>query len=295
MVSRFVVAIVGLACTVFLFFQTGATAQVRYTRGQNVAPIFEGWQRKSDGSFDFVFGYMNRNYGEELDIPVGPDNECSPAPVDCGQPTHFGIRRKQFVFRVNVPATWPKDKVVLWTLKSRGTVQSAKAWLTPRYEIDDGTIVENNTGGRPEPGNKPPTITKGSERLAVTLPNVTTVAVTATDDSLPKPKTGPAPAPAEPRKPSANPLLETQLADRRARRPDGVGVEWVHYRGPVGGKVKFDPATNPPIFGAPVTGTTKATFTLPGEYVLRAIVSDGQLFAVFDVPVMVSGAAGESR
>ena len=45
-----------------------------YTSGQNVVPGYEGWQEDADGSKYFLFGYMNRNWEEELDVPVGPDN-----------------------------------------------------------------------------------------------------------------------------------------------------------------------------------------------------------------------------
>ena len=47
-------------------------AQIKYARGQNVAPAFEGWEQNPDGSYNFVFGYLNRNYEEEVDIPIGP-------------------------------------------------------------------------------------------------------------------------------------------------------------------------------------------------------------------------------
>ena len=36
-------------------------AQIRYSSGQNVVPVYEGWERNPDGSFNMVFGYMNRN------------------------------------------------------------------------------------------------------------------------------------------------------------------------------------------------------------------------------------------
>ena len=39
-----------------------------------VWPAFEGWERNADGSFNFVFGYMNDNWEEELDVPIGPEN-----------------------------------------------------------------------------------------------------------------------------------------------------------------------------------------------------------------------------
>ena len=46
---------------------------------------------------------MNRNWEEELDVPVGPDNTFNPGGPDLGQPTRFYPRRNRFVFRVPVP------------------------------------------------------------------------------------------------------------------------------------------------------------------------------------------------
>src|SRR5439155_20820659 len=91
-----------------------ARAQIRYSSGQNAAPLFEGWQKNADGTISMVFGYLNRNFEEELDISVGPDNRCEPSPVDCGQPTHFLARRQRLVFSVRVPKEWPKDRRFLW-------------------------------------------------------------------------------------------------------------------------------------------------------------------------------------
>ena len=48
--------------------------QLRHWTGQGVAPVYEGFNVNPDGSFNMWFGYMNRNYEEELDIPVGSDN-----------------------------------------------------------------------------------------------------------------------------------------------------------------------------------------------------------------------------
>ena len=93
-----------------------AASQVRFDSGQNVVPVFEGWERNADGSFNMVFGYMNRNYEESIDLPVGPDNALEPGVPDQGQPTHFYPRRQQFVFKVRVPKDWDKKDLV-WTLK----------------------------------------------------------------------------------------------------------------------------------------------------------------------------------
>ena len=57
--------------------------------GQNVVPVYEGWEQNADGTFNLVFGYFNRNWEEELDVPVGPDNILEPGGSDHGQPTHF--------------------------------------------------------------------------------------------------------------------------------------------------------------------------------------------------------------
>src|SRR5438876_5510915 len=60
-----------------------------YSSGQNVSPAYEGWEQNADGSFNFLFGYMDRNWEEEIDVPVGPDNGIEPGGLDQGQPTRF--------------------------------------------------------------------------------------------------------------------------------------------------------------------------------------------------------------
>ena len=89
-----------------------------YTNGQNVAPAYEGWEQAPDGAKYFLFGYMNRNWVEEIDVPIGPDNSFSIG-GDQGQPTHFLPRRNRFVFRVPVPRDFGKKELV-WTLTSHG-------------------------------------------------------------------------------------------------------------------------------------------------------------------------------
>ena len=115
-----------------------------YARGQNVAPAFEGWEKNEDGSFNFLFGYMNRNWLEEIDVPVGEDNMFSPGPADRGQPTHFLPRRNRFVFKVRVPADWG-DRELVWTLTSQGVTEHAYASLRPDYIVDN-TVIMSETG-----------------------------------------------------------------------------------------------------------------------------------------------------
>ncbi|MFV1987214.1 MAG: hypothetical protein ACC682_08020, partial [Gemmatimonadota bacterium] len=119
-------------------------AQDTYSKGQNVSPAFEGWERNEDGSFSFLFGYLNRNWLEELDVPIGVDNGFSPGLADQGQPTHFLPRRNRWVFKVRVPADWG-DKEMIWTLTTAGKTESAYASLRPDYVVDN-VVVASETG-----------------------------------------------------------------------------------------------------------------------------------------------------
>ena len=139
-------------------FSSSLRAQVRYATGQDVVPVFEGWERNADGSFNMVFGYMNRNYEEEVDVPVGPNNTLEPGSIDQGQPAHFYPRRQQYVFSVRVPKDWGKKDLV-WTLTSHGKTEKAYATLMPTWEIDAGTYQQNRGGpGELGEADDPPSI-----------------------------------------------------------------------------------------------------------------------------------------
>jgi hypothetical protein len=71
-----------------------------------------------------------------------------------------------------------------------------------------------------------------------------------------------------------------------------VRIRWIQYRGP--GKATFDPGSAPAVYGKPVDLTTKVNFSAPGTYLLRAIVSDGQLESIHDVTVTVT-ASGSAQ
>ena len=87
-----------------------AHAQVlTYSKGQPISAAYEGWEVDPDGSKYFTFGYENKNWEEEMDIPVGPENGFQPGPIDRGQPTHFFPRRSRYVFRVPVPSQFKRD------------------------------------------------------------------------------------------------------------------------------------------------------------------------------------------
>ena len=295
------VSVCALVPLLALVTATGASAQIHYDRGQNVAPVFEGWERNADGTFTMVFGYMNRNYEEMPEAPIGPDNSFEPGPADRGQPTRFYTRRQQFVFRVHVPADWG-DTDLVWTLTSNGRTDQAFGSLWPSWELDDG-VIRNNRGmgskGAPADNQHPRITLPGGTDLTVTLPDTLTLTAVISDDGIP----GPRPRRNEASDDDDDPQAAARRAaarERRARRPHptnqavvnarvagetGLGVTWVHYRGP--GGVTFDPMSMSVEGGRGGEVTTTVTFIEPGVHTLRGYADDSIKTTPIDVTVTV--------
>ena len=87
-----------LVFLLFTPFNSSSFAQTSYQTGQHVEPAYEGWRPNPDGTFSFMFGYMNENWLEEPDVPVGENNFFAPGDADRGQPTRFLPRRNRFNF-----------------------------------------------------------------------------------------------------------------------------------------------------------------------------------------------------
>ena len=115
--------------------------QQRFNSGQDIQPIFEGWTKNDDGSYDFLFGYLNRNYAERPHVPVGENNFFSPGEADRGQPTYFYPRTNRYQFEVHVPADFPRDAELVWEVTRQGSTQRAYGWLQAEWEIDVNTIT----------------------------------------------------------------------------------------------------------------------------------------------------------
>ena len=213
--------------------------------GQNIAPVYEGWEPNPDGTISMYFGYMNRNWKEELDIPLGPNNSFEPAPQDRGQPTHFLPRRHKQIFSIVVPKNFPPDRVLVWTLTIRGKTERVPGSLRPEQQID----VSRETATK----NQRPKIEVGSE-LTATVGQALTLTVKVTDDGIPK----------------------ARRSSGSATEPENVfagpNVRWAKYRGP--GNVKFS-ETAVPLSGD--TATTTATFGQAGEYIVQALADDGSV------------------
>ncbi|MBM3777495.1 MAG: hypothetical protein FJW23_04535 [Acidimicrobiia bacterium] len=279
-------------------------AQTQFLRGQNVQPVFEGWLRNADGSFTLVFGYLNRNYVEELHVPVGENNFFRPGEADRGQPAYFYTRRQQFVFEVRVPADFGNGDLV-WTLTHNGGTSTAIGNLLPAAEIDEGVYkVNRNAGGNHgrttrelEPNLRPSVEVTGNQHVSVTFPGAVSLTVAARDDGEPGPRPGGghSEGPANSRGPGPeafNPTLVVRqggpisqdLVKAAAAYETGLAITWLHYRG--AGTVTFEPQ----VLSVPKhngTVSTTARFSAPGTYVLRAVADDGVLKTSADVTVTV--------
>ena len=184
-----------LAPLAMLLLAPAAGAQsLTYTHGQNVAPAYEGWEVDAAGKKYFLFGYMNRNWEEEVDVPLGPDNVLTPGPADQGQPTHFLPRRNRLVFRIPVPDGFTEKDEVVWTLTSKGKTEKAYASLRMDYFIDD-LVKASERGalgaGASDPvvrSNKGPTIElENKATLSTKVGQPVTLIAKATDDGMPAP------------------------------------------------------------------------------------------------------------
>ena len=181
-----------LAGLILLLSSQSLGAQLSYTKGQNVSPGYEGWEQNEDGSFNFLFGYMNRNWLEEVDAPIGPGNMLSPGSADQGQPTHFLPRRNRFIFKVRVPADWG-DKEMVWTLTTHGRTEYAYASLRTDYKVDN-MVISSETGalgaGSSSPEsrmNVPPVVRiVGDRELTARVGQPLTLVAEVTDDDLPR-------------------------------------------------------------------------------------------------------------
>ncbi len=293
------VVLVSLLC---LSGRDTAETQTLHKTGQNVQPVFEGWQRRPDGSFDMVFGYLNRNYVEESEVPVGVLNSFSPGPADRGQPTHFYPRRQSFVFRVTVPANWTAKQDLVWTVTHHGKTARAYGSLWPSWEIDEGVWKANRGAGiagrttKQTEANAAPIISiVGESAVTVAQSRSLELSVSVSDDGRPGPtgRSGRAPTPSTATgvpgiAPSVGPASQ-DLVQVRSAQETGLAVSWLHYRG--AGTVTFEPRVVPiKSEGKAVAGRASTTvrFSGPGTYVLRAFADDGIYTTPVDVTVVVT-------
>ena len=284
-------------CFAALAFASINLAQAEsFNFGKNIEVAYEGWRPNPDGTFSFMFGYMNENWLEEPDVPVGGNNFFAPGDADRGQPTHFLPRRNRFNFEVVVPADWG-DRELVWTLKVNGVERKAYATLKTDYQVDN-IVIASETGslgaGTSSPESranvKPDIEVIGDKIRTARVGEPLVLRTRVLDDGIPKPS-------------RESRISETEAMRRMMRPPtritvgkvNGLFLSWNVYRGE--GQVEFDPplpkpwedtrtSANSP-WGAlwlppelPEDGIIEvtATFDKPGTYVLWARADDGGLY-----------------
>ena len=308
----------------FLFQPVGAQDAVgRFMRlrGEIVSPAYEGWWQNEDGGYTLFFGYMNSNWEQEFNVPIGPHNyftlteaggldnleleALDPSMADQGQPAHFYPRRNPFLFTVNVPADFG-DKEWVWTLTTQGQTKRAYGLLSNDYRMDPqvmSTEVGGNFGSLDDRlrTNMPPELTvEGDQRRSVRAGEPLTLVTFANDpDNYP---------------PRRNRSGTPRTLDELYRTPRGATVQgapglrmsWMVYRGPaqhvafvptqmktwMDSRVWANSPWSPPLSipEPPADGkwVAEVTFEEPGNYVLRAVASDGSRFTYVNVIVTVT-------
>jgi hypothetical protein len=250
-----------VSLVVFLSCQAAA-AQTRYTysSGQSVSPAYEGWWPNDDGSFTLFFGYMNSNWLQEFDIPIGPDNSIEPGGPDQGQPTHFFPRRNPFLFSIQVPKDFGSKELV-WIITANGKTERAYASLKSDYQIDK-QVISTEVGGdlgslRDELRTNIPPVLKvegDKHRSAKVGEPIALVAFANDPDNLPARRQPGQPAggargqagapgggrgqasvapegqPAAPPAPTVNPAYRP-TSSLAARSGPGLRLSWIVYRG----------------------------------------------------------------
>jgi len=284
--------------------------------GQSVTPSYEGWWQNPDGSYNLLFGYLNRNTKETLDIPIGPNNRIEPGPADQGQPAHFLPRRQKGVFTITVPKDFG-DRKITWTIVANGHTLSVPAHLGAAWVINPMAEIGI--------GNTPPTISFDEKGPLVQGPKPIVVECTAkvgepldlhvfaADDAkslgarvlrvvlgvaiesnMDKPGAAAMAAAVRATTPDQEAVATPQLlAAAAAAGMDAKTIEmftggpsvtltWQKYRGP--GEVTFGDV-HPTIEETPGTeipvrnvfngkSVTTATFSQPGDYILRVVAND---------------------
>jgi hypothetical protein len=231
-------------------------------RGSSVTPAFEGWYKTQDGGIALLVGYFNRNSKQEFDIPVGPNNRIEPGGPDMGQPTHFTPGRQWGIFSIKLPKDFG-DKKLTWTIVANGFSNTITLHTKPDYILEPFEDAAS--------GNTPPSLRFAADGpqfqgppLAIAATYTTsvgemlTLTTWATD--------------APPKMDAAATFGAPAATGRGPAVPPAPMLKWSMFRGP--GVVTFDPFNPKVDRDKGGENTTKATFSAPGEYILRLQAND---------------------
>jgi len=263
-------------------------------RGEAIFPAFEGWGPDKTGeNLLLLLGYYNRNKDQELVIPIGPNNRIEPMGPDYGQPTHFYTGRQHGVFAIKVPKDFGNTRLT-WSLTANGQTSTISFWVNPPYWVNFYKHQANS--------NEPPVIRLTRDGRTLTGPPVDIAQTLSGDVGRPVPLTlWASDVPTQerdvedelaarsratsPRSSDAVAIIGGQViggarasgATEAARTPPpDITVIWRKHSGPgdvafAHGRIPLVTKRDPNVF---LEASTTATFSAPGEYVVRAQVND---------------------
>jgi hypothetical protein len=249
-----------------------------------IFPAYEGWGESQDGSgYYILLGYKNRNRSQTIEIPVGPNNKIEPGGPDYGQPTVFLPGRQTTVFAIKVPKDFGTKKLT-WTLVANGQPAVVSFYLNPQYNMAFYREEANrNNAPKLKLGQEDPMMVGPSVGFGKTLSGSVGQPVPLkvwASDPPPEEKNWEREISSQQRRQA--PFEENQVAvvdgrvigPRSASQPTvlaDITVVWTKLRGP--GEVTFAEQRIPLVTGGDgnkvVEASTTATFSAPGEYVLR--------------------------
>ncbi len=249
--------------------------------GLAIIPIMEGWVGNEDGSATISFGYINRNR-DAVEIPLGADNQITPAEFSGMQPTHFEPGRHTGVFTVTLPAN-RRDESAWWSVKTLDNEPNKVPgrYGAAAYELD--FILPRPQGSLQPMAWFDYESSKAAGLFAliedypgrVKAGSPVTLAVNVMDPS------------------------ERDPTDPRFGEPLPLGVHWYKHQGP--GTVEFqrhastqltelseedlrsrrfrgsispDDVSAVQVEGGAGTARISATFSEPGEYIIRSMIEN---------------------
>ena len=282
---RPVVASVALALLANIVMLTSAGAQQPIRPllptspiGLPIIPFMEGWYANDDGSLTVSFGYNNRNV-ENVSIPIGENNRLEPAQFNGMQPDIYFTGRNPGVFAITIPAS-KLGESVWWHIKT-GKQEELKVpgdANSSAYELDrnprpQGSVQPSIWFKNESRGSGPEGVV-AAQTKTISVGAPLTLEVHTEDPSVRDP---------------SNPLFA---------KPIDTRVTWYRHQGP--GEVRFTEHASTPFIAAParINQTTRvtvpthpsrisilagkgparvmATFSEPGEYMIRARVDNWQ-------------------
>jgi len=252
----------------------GAQETQRFLRpppkgGLPIVPFMEGWYGNEDGSVTVSYGYQNNNETNVI-IPRGENNYVEPAQLDGMPPEIYFPGRHMGVFAITIPAAMASE-TAWWHLKTGNSAETKVPGErgSPAYELDrnprpQGSVQPLIWFEEGKPGTGPEGIVS-SDVKTVAVGRPLTLEVGTNDPSVRDP---------------SNPVFAKPLDSR---------VMWYEHQGP--GAVEFTEHPSTPFMTTPHVSLRNAmpaspariaipqskgparviaTFSEPGEYVIRA-------------------------